>query len=94
MLYNWDKQAEISHLLDVFLKTPVYSDRGQPAPVADHDLLALSDLVEAIAEAKWQRDRAGNLPIDFLVIDREKMAAYVEDLRALQDANRRPKRGR
>lgn len=62
-LYNPTKQAEIHCALDVFLKAP-----GR-LPVTASDIAHLNDLVTIILEAKWERDKQGNLPVDFLILD-------------------------
>lgn len=89
-LYTPQKQAEIQHLLEIFLRQSV----PPTAPVDPRDIEEWADICLTIAEAKWQRDARGELPVDLIAIDHQRMAAYVDQIRDLVDENRRAKRRR
>jgi len=61
--------ADIVQPLVLFLAERKLSEGGY-APVAFEDMHRLREVIQALLEAKWGCDSDGDLPVDFMVVDR------------------------
>lgn len=63
---------DLSTALKKFLKEPRKSDRGGYAEVTESDLHDFYDVINALLEAKFERDCDGDLPLNVHWVDRTK----------------------
>lgn len=64
-----NSKSKMLKLIDAFLKGKRTSVSGDYAPVEDGDVAALSALLSALIEGKWEADADGDRPIRFTLTD-------------------------
>ena len=65
------KHAKIHRLVDAFLTKKVrIKNGGGWAPVTEEEMLQLVDILDQLVTAKYQKDSDGDLPVEFVLIDR------------------------
>ena len=64
------KNATIHKLIDAFLTKKVKCKGTGWAPVTEEEMLQLVDILDRLVASKYQKDTDGDLPIEFVLIDR------------------------
>jgi hypothetical protein len=83
-LFKGDEMKEAHRLiinrLEIFLEERGKVEDGGWAKVGKNDLMDLSVIIRRIIEAKYEKDVDGFLPVEYMLVDRNKGRFLVPDM--------------